>query len=158
MVWQTAALGYSYETVAQNLRVHRTTVFCALQLFNFTGSVSKKVYPKDKAFRKLTTPAQLLILNLVIEKPGIYLGEIQDKPLQMLLEVDTSTICRFLHTSGFTRQKLCLVAKQRDEFIRQQFVLDVSVYRPEILDETGADRRNMLRKYGYSVRGIPLKH
>ncbi len=73
----------------------------------------------------------------------------------------TSTICRFLHTSGFTRQKLCLVAKQRDEFIRQQSVLNVSVYRPEMLiflDETGADRRNMLRKYGYSVRGIPLKH
>ncbi len=65
-----------------------TTVSRTLQLFESTGSVSKKVYPKDKAFRKLTTPAQLLILNLVIEKPGIYLREIQDELLQMLLEVD----------------------------------------------------------------------
>ena len=51
--------------------------------------------------------------------------------------------------------------KQRDEFIRQQFALDVSVYKPEMLvfiDETGADRRNVLRKYGYSVRGVPLQH
>jgi len=42
-----------------------------------------------------------------------------------------------------TRQKLCLVAKQRDEFIRQQYSLDVSVYKPDMLiflDETVADR------------------
>ena len=25
------------------------------------------------------------------------------------------------------------------------------------LDETGADQRNVLRRYGYSLRGIPLK-
>ena len=26
------------------------------------------------------------------------------------------------------------------------------------LDETGADRRHLIRKYGYSLRGVPLKH
>ena len=51
----------------------------------------------------------------------------------LLLNVDTASICRFLHTNGFTHQKLFLVAKQRDEFTRQQFALDVSLYEPEML-------------------------
>ena len=74
--------------------------------------------------------------------------------------MNISTICRYLHTNGFTRQKLSLIAIQRDEFIRQQYMIDVSLYEPEMLiflDETGADRRQLLRKYGYSLRGIPLK-
>ena len=36
---------------------------------------------------------------------------------------------------------------------------DISTYDPRIfvwLDETGCDRRNTLRKYGYSLRGIPI--
>ncbi len=44
-----------------------------VSLFNATGSVSKKIYSCEKAFRKLTDPAQLLILNLVVSKPGILL-------------------------------------------------------------------------------------
>ena len=34
------------------------------------------------------------------------------------------------------------------------------MYDPELLvfiDETGADRRNTIRKYGYSVRGKPAR-
>lgn len=71
-----------------------------------------------------------------------------------------STLCKFLHASGFTRQRLQTVALQQDKLLRQQFSLDVSVYSPEMfvfVDETGADRRNTLRKYGYSIRGKPPK-
>ena len=41
-------------------------------------------------------------------------------------------------------------------FLRQQYV---SIYNLEMLvflDETGADCRNATRKYGYSMRGMPL--
>ncbi len=48
---------------------------------------------------------------------------------------------------------LCLVALQRDEFIRQRFIVDVSEYNTEM----GSDRRNAVRKRGYSMRGIPMK-
>ena len=114
MVWQVEALGYSHERVAQNVGVDKSTVSRTLELFLSTGSVSKRPYPKDKAFRKLTTPAQLLILHLVLEKPGIYLYEIQRDLVDVLqLQINTSTICRFLHQSGFTRQKLRLIAIQR---------------------------------------------
>jgi len=159
MVWRCEALGCMHARVDENLGVGRSTVSRTLQLFYTTGSICKKLYPKEKAFRKLTTPAQLLILNLVVMKPSRYLQEIQDE-LQNVL-VDISTICRFLLNNGLTRQKLCLVATQRVELIHQQDILDASAYKPEMLvflDETCADQRNVLRKYGYSLCGIPPKH
>ena len=38
---------------------------------------------------------------------------------------------------------------QRDEVLRQKYSSDMLVF----LDETGADRRNISKKYGYSIRG-----
>ena len=41
-----------------------------------------------------------------------------------------------------------------------KFIYDMSIYDTHMLiflDETGADRRNLLRKYGYSVRGKPAQ-
>ena len=129
-------------------------------LFKSTGQVSKRPYPADKAFRKLTDPAQLLVLHMVLDKPGITLREIQNE-LQntLLLDLDTSTICRFLHTSGFSRQRLRTVAIQRDEVLRLRYTQDMSVFSAEMLvfiDETGADRRNIIRQHGYSLRGKPM--
>ena len=72
-----------------------------------------------------------------------------------MLEVNVSTICRFLHMNGFTRKKLQKVALQQDKFLREQYISDVFVYSKDMLvfvDETGANRRNTLRKYGYSLR------
>ena len=109
-----------------------------------------EVLSKGEGFQKAKTPAQLLILNLVVKKPGIYVQEIQEELHNTLfLEVDISTICRFLYNSGMTRQNLCLVAKRRDEFIHLQYRLDVSVYKPDMfifLDETGAERQNAMHK------------
>lgn len=55
---------------------------------------------------------------------------------------------------------MVLAAKQRCELMRAQYQLDMSVYagHPELLvfvDETGADRRDCLRRYAYSMRGRP---
>ena len=72
------------------------------------------------------------------------------------IEVSEPTICNFLHKSGFSYQRMTLIARQRDEGLRMAFASDVSMYDPELLvfiDETSADRRNILRKRGYSVRG-----
>ena len=102
---------------------------------------------------------KLFILNTVLQRPGIYLREIQ-KELEdvLMIEISISTICKFLCKSGFTRQRLCIVATQQDTFLREQYIIDVSLYSPIMfifVDETGADHRNNLRKYGYSVRGKP---
>ena len=51
------------------------------------------------------------------------------------------------------------VALQRSDAARAEFMSAVSVYDPNMLvwlDESGCDRRDAIRKYGYSIRGIPL--
>ena len=159
MVWQKHALGLNSLDIAKNLNVHRSTVDRVLQIFLSTGCVSKKSYPKEAAFRKITPVCAMFILNLVISNPAIYLHEVQASVEEFLLiDIHISTIATFLSSSGFSRQKLRQIALQRDEFERAQYVSDVSVYSMEMfvfIDETGADRRNMLRKQGYSVRGKP---
>ena len=130
------------------------------QYFMHQEMLAKK-HPKDRAISKLTSPVQLFIMQLVMLNPGIYLHEIKSQ-LQdtLLVDVNISTICRFLHDAGFSRQRLQLCAMQRNEVSREQFIIDVSVYNAEMLifiDETGSDRRDTNRKYGYSLRGKPLK-
>ena len=92
MIWQSEALGLSYGTIAQNLNVDKSTVCRTLQLFHTTGNVTKK---EGKCFRKLTSPDQLLILQLTLEKPGIYFHEIQ-RELWGFLQID---VCCVVATS-----------------------------------------------------------
>ena len=78
----------------------------------------------------------------------------------LAISVDVSTICKYLSKSGFTRQKLQIKALQQDTFLRQKYILDVSSFSSNTLifvDETGADTRNFIRKYGYSRHGKPLQ-
>lgn len=159
MVWQREGLRLTYSRIASNLNVDKSTVMRVLRAFQLTGHVGKKSYPTNRAYRELTASAKLFIMNIVIERPGIYLKEIK-KELKdfMMLDISISAICKFLKNNGFTRQKLCTVATQQDTFLREKFILDVSLYSPNMfvfVDETGADQRNCFRKYGYSLRGKP---
>ena len=103
-------------------------------------------------------PAQYFILNPALERPDIYLKEIKSElQWQLGVSVCESTICTFLEKS---KKKLKLYAIQRDEFIRAQFTVDVSLYTRDMLvfiDETGTDHRDSLRKAGYSLRGKPAR-
>ena len=159
MVWQKEVLGYTYSGIAANLNVDKATVIRTLQLFNNTGQVSKKAYCTSETSRILTPAAQYFVLNLVVSKPGLYLWEIQNELKDLLmLDVSLSTICKFLHKSSFTRQRLRLVALQQDQYLKEKFIIDVSLYSSNMsvfIDETGADKRNTLRKYSYSLCGKP---
>ena len=98
---------------------------------------------------------------LVLMRPGIYLREIVSEVSTVLgLDITGSAVCKFLKRTGFTHHKLATYALQRDDTLSQQFVSDVSLHNCEILlfvDETGTDRKDAIRKYGYSLRGKPLK-
>ena len=79
---------------------------------------------------------------------------------QVLASVSLSTLCKFIHKQGFTRQKMTRIAIERSEELRVLFKKDISVFRADILvfiDESGSDRQNCLRKFGYSLRGKPAK-
>ena len=115
MVWQKEVQGLTCKQIGENLSVDRSTVCRTVSVFKQTGSVCRK-YPVERAFRKLTKPLQIIVLHLVLERPGIYLQEIRD---ELMLStgaeiISESTIWPFLHNSGLTRQKMKLVALQVD--------------------------------------------
>ena len=112
MVHQRMALGYTFDRISKNLGVDKSTAQRTVALFKTTGSIRKRPYPKEKAARKLTPPAQMFVLHLVLQKPGIYLHEIQKElEITLLVEVSLSTLCTFLHKSGFTRQRMRTVTR-----------------------------------------------
>ncbi len=161
MVYQRLALGYTCKRVATNLGVDPSTICRTVQLFERTGSVQKKEYNRSNVPRKLTDVVQFLILQLVLERPGIYLHEIQAEVKRTTdLDLAPSTLCQFLHAQDFSRQKMKLIATQRDETLRSTFASEVSIYSADMfifLDETGTDRRDILRRYAYSWRGRPAR-
>ena len=160
IVYEREGLGIPASKVANNLHVDISTVKRIVKHFRRFGNVKRAVYP-NRLPPKLTSILQFYVLDLVLNNPGIYLREIQAKiEEEYLLHLDCSTLCKFLHKSGFSHQKLQIVPKQRDEMLRAQYCLDVSFYSQQSLifiDETGCDRRDILRRKGYSIRGKPAK-
>jgi len=155
IIYQRLALDYSLQHVADNLGVAVATVHRIETAFAESGSVGKKKYPEDHGPHKLTETDELFILGLVLERPETYLHEIQIE-LQTITgtEVNLSTICRCIHRNGFTHKKLKTVALQRNEMLREQYTDQISIFKKEMfvfVDETGTDRWDALRKFGYSL-------
>ena len=111
MVWQKSILGYTYEQVASNLNVDKSTVWRTVKLFDETGNVTKKTYSyfPGRSLRKLTRPVELSILLVVLSHPSIYLREIKSELLE-LTGVDVS-----LATSYMQVFKPCGIYPSKDE-------------------------------------------
>ena len=68
--------------------------------------MNRRKYPITWSAR-LTDEDKLTILEIVIDQPSIYLRELQCKLAETTgAQVDVSTICRVLHATGFTKQKM----------------------------------------------------
>ena len=63
--------------VAANLCISPSTVQRIFILFQTIGGVSKRGYPSEQAHRSITKPVEFFIIDLLLEKPGIYLREVQ---------------------------------------------------------------------------------
>ena len=105
---------------------------------------------------------ELLILGLLIENLGLYLIEICSKIQEVNgVTVSAATVYSLLQKHEYTR-KIRQVAKQRCEELRGLFMARVLKFPHEFLvccDETGSDRRDQIRKFGYSLRGqTPVYH
>ena len=63
---------------------------------------------------------------------------------------------------GLTRKKMRTIATQRSDIARTHFMVKVENMGADTfiwVDETGSDKRNALRKYAYSLRGVtPINH
>ena len=101
IVWQREALNLSVREVAGNLCVDPSTVSRITTLFRTTGDVAKKPYPSERASRKLTEPVQFFVIYLILDRPGIYLREVQlELQTQLGLNISQSALCKFLRKTG----------------------------------------------------------
>ena len=136
----------SAKEVARLLFVSERTVYRCPERFRITGDVRlfKRSYGPP---RELSEFDELQLIQLILSRPGIYLRDLQRELFYSTGNlVDMATICRKC------RQKIKHIALQQSEILRIQFV-DSSIVL--WIDETGSDRRNALRKYGYHIRGQP---
>lgn len=103
MVYQHEVLGLSYRKIARNLNVDHSTVNRVLARFHATGDVAPTRPPGRRS--DLTTIDELVILENVIERPGIYLHELQTD----LLQVTGTDVCvnymQIIETKQFLTQK-----------------------------------------------------
>ena len=116
-VYQHEALGLTCDSIQMNLCVDPSTVGRNVQLFRRTGQVNKKTYNATNLPCQLT---DTILLQLVLVHPGIKLHKIQAETEHVTgVELAASTICQFLHSSGFfSRQRMRLAASQGDEDLR----------------------------------------
>ena len=154
MVYQRLMLGLTYQQIAKNVSVDTSTVWRAVDKFQAEGTVSSKYC---KGPQTLTDFQQFVIMHTVLEKPSAYLREIcTDLLVKTGTTVSESAICRFLQRNKFSRKKLHMVAKQRNEQLRLSFISDCEIYSSEMMvfvDETGCDNRDSMRKFGYALKG-----
>ena len=107
--------------------------------------------------RSLTSQEESVILHAIFENPGIYLDEIQ----RYLEEkagavISLPMICRTVQRLGLTRRRIRHVVLSRSDAERAAFsvrIADVDASYFVWLDETGVDRRDAMRRMGYSIRG-----
>ena len=156
-----AVLDYSAACVSSNLRVSVSTVRRIGKVFDETGNVdTKDSLTRGQAQKVVSSQDEFLVLELVLEWPGVYLHEIcQEMHSTTGTHVSEATICRFfLQKAGFTRTKIQHVAFQRSEELRARYLAEIQQYPADMfvfVDETGAARRNWdcMRKFGYSLKG-----
>lgn len=156
-------MSLSFRSIADRLQIGLGSAYRLYQRYVRTGNFTARKRSDRPQYRKLDEHHELLILGLLMENPGFYLIEICLKIKELTgAVVSGPTVCRLLQKHGYTRKKIRQVAKQRCEELRGIFMARVFHFPREFLvwcDETGSDRRDEIRKFGYSLRGLtPIYH
>lgn len=161
-VWLNVVRGMTSYEIADTLFMCERSVQRYLSFFHTTGSVTpkKSTGGPDKILSEFE---QFSILQTLIHNPSTFLHELQSQLYDTTGKwVHASTICRTIHQYNFTHKKVQVIALQRSEEARIQFMAEVSGYHPDMfiwVDETGSDKRNSIRSYGYALRGMrPVCH
>lgn len=157
MVYQKIAMNFRAADIASNLNVSLSTVHRILLRFLRTGNVTpSKRYCKYNC--SFTEEEELYIIGLVYDCPSMYLDEMACEIEKLLhVKVSLATICRLLKRYGITRKKIRQVALQRCYELRGMYMAHIFNFDVNMLvwlDETGTDKRDQLRKYGYALRGV----
>ena len=156
-VWLHVFNGFNYEEVGNLLCMSSRSVRRYTEK-SFTIGTVEPASQRHGPTPLLTDFEQLTVLQLLLDNPNMFLDEIQKELYDITGTIaHISTICRTVHRLGMTRQKLRYVALQQSMDQRVVFMADISMFHPEMivwLDETGSDRRNSVRAYGYGLHGL----
>ena len=157
IVWLCHYKQYTVNEVAELLVVCTKTVRRILKRYDESGTVDP-TEQKHGPERKLDAFEEMTLVQSLMNKPSAYLDELQTDLYNISgTVVSLSTICRTLQRLGFTRKKLQHVVLRRSEIDRAEFVELMTYIDPNMIvwvDETGSTRREGIRSYGYSLRGM----
>lgn len=161
VVWQRIlfTMNLSFQQISTRLNIDPSTACQVFNLFQDTGDLPPKLrkgLAKPKV-RKLNQSLELFVVGLILEKPGLYLSEINELVLQFSgISVSEATICRLFQRYGFTRKKMRSSALQRSAQLRGALMAHTILYTRDMLvwvDESGCDNRSTIRKFGYAING-----
>lgn len=157
-------MGLSFKLIAKRLEIGIGTAHRLYRRFISTGDFKpcSRQSTRPEA-RKLDELHEIYIIGLLLDNPGLYLNEICSKIKAATgVSVSGSTVCRMLCNNGYTRKKIMTIAKQRCATFRGAFMAQIMHYPLEFyvwLDETGSNRKDHFRKFGYQLRGLtPVYH
>ena len=157
-VWLHLTHQLDVKDIALKLCICQKSVKRYLTLFTLTGDVEPATQQHGPP-TLLGDFEELVLFRMISDFSGIYLHEIQAKFADRFgTDVSAATLCRTLKRMGCTRQVIQHIALQQSDELRARFMAEISLYDPAMLvwiDESGCDRRDSMRKYGYSLRGIP---
>ena len=154
--------GYTIALTAKDLYVSHSTVERIVDLYKTTGDIVS-VQERHGPPRKLSEFEELTVLESFFKHPGIYLREVREELFRLTgTKVDSSTICRTAQRLSLTRQKMKKIAVKQSDVKRAEYMVEIEPFDPEMLvfiDETGFDKHNLVRQYGYGIRGLtPVTH
>ena len=157
IIWRHYFNQEEAEQVAKYFYVSVKTVKRLTILYNHTGNVAPTTQ-KHGPKRVLTEAEELTVLNCLLGNPGVYLEEVQQNLFDKCgTWVSKSTLCRGAKRMGLNRKKMRKIATQRSDITRASFMLQVETMHADMfvwVDETGSDKRNAMRHYAYSLRGV----
>ena len=149
-MWLCLVRGMHASEAAEVLFMCKRSVQRYLALFHSTGSVAPK-QSSGGPEKTLTDFEEMSLLQSLIHAPSSFLHEIQSQLHDATGKwIHASTICRTIHKYNFTYKKVRVIALQRSDEARIQFMAEVIAYDPDMLiwvDETGSDRRKSVRQY-----------
>ena len=105
MIYPRKMLGFTYQQIAVNLCVDTSTIWRAGAIKQFDkGTVAAK---KNKGYHKLSDYEEFAILEVLVERPSMYLKEVCRHVYDVTGTVITeSAVCRFLQCNNFSHKKL----------------------------------------------------
>ena len=147
--------------ISKRLYVSESTVRRIVVLFRRYGDIEPKEQ-RHGPHRMLSDFELVTVLQILLEQPGTYLRELQERLLEKGSLISLPTLCRTAKRLGLTRQVMRRVMIQRSDVQRARYLCDIQEFRPDhfvFVDETGSNRRNSLQKYSYGIRGLtPVSH